>query len=398
MPFPYNHPRMSNRIPRTALIQTAVFCASFVGLGLCGGALGPSLASHAARTGVQLNEISAVFIALAIGRLFGSINSAWLVDRIPGNTLIGGGIAIAALTTAAAPLIHDLPTFLAVMLCYGIAANLLDVGANTLIVRVHGDKVGPYMNAMHMSFGIGGSIAPLIVGRSYAYTGNIAAAYWMIAALLVPLAIWALRMPQTPRISPSHDEHRASTPKYVLVLLGLFFFSMVAIEVSSMQWTFTFGEQLGLSKEVGAPMLSSGFWWTYSIARLLAIPLSLRIKPGAYVAVDLIGTLTCAAITLASLIFSLPMILTWSGILGMGFFIASAFPSMLNFVSSRVPVTGRLNALLFASSNIGAMVGPWTIGQLFDVLGPVSLPLIAVLGMSAALAIFVIVQKRLGSR
>jgi predicted MFS family arabinose efflux permease len=92
------------------------------------------------------------------------------------------------------------------------------------------------------------------------------------------------------------------------------------------------------------------------------------------------------------------MILTWSGILGMGFFIASAFPSMLNFVSSRVPVTGRLNALLFASSNIGAMVGPWTIGQLFDVLGPVSLPLIAVLGMSAALAIFVIVQKRLGSR
>jgi FHS family Na+ dependent glucose MFS transporter 1 len=387
-------PALDSQAPqRVKLLQTAVFCASFIGLGLCGGSLGPALAAHAARTGTQLDQISAVFIAIALGRMVGSFSGGWLVDHMRGGTQIALGIALAAAAMAVIPFTHSLGILLAVMLAYGVAANLLDVGANTLIVRVHGDKVGPYMNAMHLSFGIGGSIAPLVVGRSYAYTGDVAAAYWLHAALLVPLALWALRMPTPPRTAAARNADQPRTSKSMIALLGAFFFFLVAVEVSGTQWTFTFGERLGLSKEVGAPMLSSGFWWAYSAARLLAIPVSMRLKPGTYVAIDIVGTFICAGVTLAGLLLPNAQTLIWIGIIGMGFFIASAFPSMLSFVGSRMQVTGSMNALLFASANLGAMVGPWSIGQLFDVFGPPTVPLMGLLGMAAAMITFVIVAK-----
>jgi len=388
----------SNASHRVRLQQTAVFCAAFVGLGLCGGAMGPSLAAHAARTGTQLETISAVFIAIALGRLLSSTGGAWLIDRLRGETQLIGGTLCAAAAIALVPFTMNLPALFIVLLIYGTAANLLDIGANTLIVRVHGAQVGPYMNAMHLSFGVGGSIAPLIVGRSYAYTGDVAVAYWVNAGVLVLLALCMLRVPALPRMDAAHRAAQARTPRFMLVMLGAFFFFMVAVEVGGMQWTFAFGERLGLSREVGAAMLSSGFWWAYSAARLLAIPISLRVRPGTYVAVDLVGTFLCALIALIGLLVPTAQPLTWIGIIGMGFFIASAFPSMMSFVGSRIPVTGSLNGLLFAASNIGAMVGPWTIGQLFDVVGPLSLPLLAMLGMAAALALFVVIGKGIGDR
>ena len=402
--LPYNAPFMS--IPaldshashRVKLLQTAVFCASFIGLGLCGGSLGPALAAHAARTGTQLDQISTVFIAIALGRMIGSFSGGWLIDRIHNGAQIAIGVALVSVTMAVIPLTQSLGVLLAVLLIFGIAANLLDVGANTLIVRVHGGKVGPYMNALHLSFGIGGSIAPLVIGRSYAYTGDVAAAYWLHAALLVPLAFWALRMPTTQRPATAQNSAQARTPISVIALLGACFFFMVAVEVSGTQWTFTFGERLGLSKEVGAPMLSSGFWWAYSAARLLAIPISLRLKPGTYVAIDLVGTFVCAGIALAGLLLPNAQMLIWIGTIGMGFFIASAFPSMLSFVGSRITVTGGITALLFSSANVGAMVGPWSIGQLFDIFGPPTVPLMSLLGMAAAMMTFVIVVKKTGNR
>lgn len=379
---------------RVALLQTAAYCTAFIGLGLCGGALGPSLGAHAARTGSPLEVVSAVFITSAIGRVIGSLSGGWLLDRTRGHVLIAAGITLTAVMMMLTPFTRSVEALFAVMVAYGVAVNWLDVGANTLIVRVHGAKVGPYMNTLHLSFGVGGGIAPLIVGRSYALTDDVALAYWFIAALLVPLLFWVLRLPAPPQVRASPDDARVRTPIGLLLALGFFFFSMVGVEVMGSQWTFALGERIGLSREVGAPMLASTFWWAYSLARLISIPISTRLSPGKIVVIDLVGTLICAGITLAGLSLPNAQTLVWVGVAGGGLFIASAFPSMLSFIGSRMPLTGAVTGPIFAASNLGVMAIPWSIGQLFDVVGPSSLPITGMLGMAAAIGAFTMVARR----
>ncbi len=45
----------------------------------------------------------------------------------------------------------------------GVANGLLDTGASTLCLQLWGKDSGPYMQALHFSFAVGGSIAPLLV-------------------------------------------------------------------------------------------------------------------------------------------------------------------------------------------------------------------------------------------
>ena len=383
---------------RNALAQTAAYCAAFIGLGLCGGSLGPSLAAHAARTGSDLSTISSVFVASALGRLCGSLSGGWLLDRTRGHTLMAIGALATAATMACIPFTGTLPAMLTVMFFYGIAVNWIDIGANTLIVRVHGDKVGPYMNALHLAFGIGGGMAPLIVGRSFALSGDVSLVYWFLAALLIPLVFWMLSLPNPPQVTQANRAQGATAPLGILLLLGTFFFLMVGVEITGAHWTFTLGERIGLSKEVGAPMLASSFWWAYSAGRLIAIPVSMRLRPGTYVAIDLIGALICAVITLVGLTMPNAQTLVWIGIAGSGIFIASAFPSALSFVGSRVPLSGAITGLLFASSNLGVMIVPWSIGQVIDGVGSRVVPITSMVASATAITIFAVLLRRLGKQ
>lgn len=45
----------------------------------------------------------------------------------------------------------------------GVGNGLLDTGASTLCLQLWGKESGPYMQALHFSFAVGGSIAPLLV-------------------------------------------------------------------------------------------------------------------------------------------------------------------------------------------------------------------------------------------
>lgn len=45
----------------------------------------------------------------------------------------------------------------------GIANGFLDTGASTVCLRLWGKESGPYMQAMHFAFAVGGSLAPLLV-------------------------------------------------------------------------------------------------------------------------------------------------------------------------------------------------------------------------------------------
>lgn len=288
--------------PRLALLQTAAYYAGFIAVGMCGAMLGPSFSTLAAHTGSTLGAISIVFVASAFGRLLGSLSGGWLLDRVRGHPLMALGYLFVGMAMVLIPLAQSLPALIAVLLFYGVAVNWIDVGANTLIVRVHGEKVAPYMNGLHLTFGIGSSLAPLLVGRSFALTNDIQASYWTVAGLMLPMALWQARLPSPAARQATTSATSSRTSPQLTVLLGLFFFCLVGVEITGAQWTFNLGLALGMSRESGAPILASTFWWMYSLGRLISIPLALRVPPATYLMIDLIGGIVFAGVLLMALL------------------------------------------------------------------------------------------------
>ena len=114
---------------------------SFVGLGLVGAVLGPTLPALAELTRTSISQISILFVARSVGYLGGSILGGNLFDRIPGHplmalTLIGLGISL--LFT---PQVSLLWILIGIIFITGLSQGVVDVGGNTFIVWLHGKNV-----------------------------------------------------------------------------------------------------------------------------------------------------------------------------------------------------------------------------------------------------------------
>ena len=82
-----------------------------------------------------------------------------------------------------------------ILLVLGMVQSTLDVGGNTLLVWVHRAGVGPYMNGLHLFWGLGATLSPVLIAQAISISGGITWAYWLLALLFLPVAIWVLLLP-----------------------------------------------------------------------------------------------------------------------------------------------------------------------------------------------------------
>ena len=147
------------------LAKTVGYYLAFIVLGLITGVFGPTLPDLARNTQATLNQISIIFAARSIGYLAGSFLSGRLYDRVRGHWIIAAVLLATALAFVLIPVIPLLGLLAAVVFALGIAEGAIDVGGNALIVWVHHDRVGPFMNGLHFFFGIGAFISPIVIAQ-----------------------------------------------------------------------------------------------------------------------------------------------------------------------------------------------------------------------------------------
>lgn len=367
---------------RTRLYVTIGYCAAFVGLGLTHASLGPTLTDLAANTGTALNEISYVFTTRSLGYLIGSFLGGRLYDRMPGNPVMGAMLVLMIVSMALVPLVSSLWILTAVLLVLGMFEGSLDVGGNTLLVWVHGEKVGPFMNALHFFFGVGAFLSPIIVAQAVLVGGSITWAYWALALLIVPIAVGLLRLPSpdAPAEASAVAGDASATPRrtngLLVALIAVFFFLYVGSEGSFGGWIATYAKATGLGDATTAAYLTSAFWGALTLGRLLSIPLAVRFKPQTLLLADLVGCLISVLVVI--LLPGVPLA-TWIGTFGAGFSMASLFPITISFAERHMTITGKITAWFFVGASTGGMFLPWLIGQLFESTGP-RVTLFAVLG------------------
>jgi FHS family Na+ dependent glucose MFS transporter 1 len=353
---------------------TIGYCAAFIALGLATAALGPTLPDLANNTRATLSQISYGFTATALGYLLGSFLGGRLYDRRPGNPLMGTMLLLIALSMALIPLIRELWVLIGLLLLLGMFEGALDVGGNTLLVWLHGEKVGPYMNALHFFFGVGAFLSPVVVARTLAASGGITWAYWTLALLIVPVAVAVLRLPSpsssaatsaAPDAPPAITARRTSA--LLVTLIAIFFFLYVGSETSFGGWIATYARASGLGDAATAAYLTSVFWGALTLGRLLSIPLAARLRPRTLLLGDLLGCLLSVLVVIA---WPGNPTALWIGTFGAGFSMASIFPTMISFAGRHMTTTGKTTAWFFVGGSSGGMLLPWLIGQWFESTGP----------------------------
>ena len=358
--------------------QTTGYFAAFAILGVVLASLGPTLPGLAAHTASEIDEISFLFVARSSGTLLGALLAGRLFDRRPGHPILFVTLLIIALLLFLTPLLPWLWLLALVLLLLGLSEGTLDVGTNTLLVWVHGAKVGPIMNGLHFFFGAGAFLSPIIVAEALRRTGDITLAYWALALLVLPVALWFLRLPGPAIVSADAADESGGGRRdpWLVALVGIFLAVYVGAEVSFGGWIFTYITASGLAGEAPAAYLTSAFWGAFSLGRLLSIPLATQWQPRTILVADLAGALLSLAVLL---IWPHSLTAAWIGTLGMGATLAAIFPTTLSLAGRRMAINGRVTGWFFVGASLGAMTIPWLVGQLFVAAGP-RMTMAAILG------------------
>ncbi|HSB73016.1 MAG TPA: MFS transporter [Candidatus Methylomirabilis sp.] len=372
-------------------LKTIGYYAAFVGLGMASASLGPTLPGLAEHTGSRLSEISSLFVARSLGYLVGSLLGGRLYDRMPGHPVMGAGIVLMAGMMGLAPLVPRLWVLAAAILILGLAEGALDVGGNTLLVWVHREKVGPYMNGLHFFFGLGAFLSPLIIGWTMLGGGDILRAYWTLAVLLPPGAFWLLRLSSPAAPAASSTGPAGQVSGRLVSLLVVFFLLYTGAEVAFGGWIYSYAAALHLSSDAVAAYLTSAFWGSLTLGRLLAIAVAARHPPQSILLADFVGCLASLGI-----LWLLPNSLaaTWLGTCGVGLSMASIFPATLSLAQGRMRITGQVTGWFFVGASVGGMTLPWVIGQFFESAGPRTTIVILLIDLIAALGLLVVLTFR----
>ena len=157
-------------------------------------------------------------------------------------------------------------------------------------------------------------------------------------------------------------------------------------EVGFGNWIYTYAFTLGLGTTITSAYLTSAFWGTFTLGRLLAVWISTRTRAVTILFVDLLG---CLASLSVILLWPDSISALWAGTIGVGLFMASVFPTLMVLAGERMHVTGTVTGWFLVGGGAGGTILPWVIGQAFVGIGAVAMPFL-VLG-TIVINLFVII-------
>jgi FHS family Na+ dependent glucose MFS transporter 1 len=361
-----------------AIRRTFGYYMLFVCLGLDVAITGPTLPALAAQTHARLGQMGLLFLAGSIGYTLGTLIGGRVFDRVRGHPVLGAAQLAAAVLIAFIPLAPWFWLLLAIAVVKGFAEGFVNTGANTLLIWTHGEKVGPFMNALHFFFGLGAFLAPFLVAQVMGTVGGYRWAYWALATVAALVGLRMLTLSGSPKAihtgeTGSTTESPARIPYALVVSAALFLFFYVGAEISFSGWVFTYATTLNLASASGAAYLTSAFWLSFTVGRLLSIPAATRFKPQQVIPTAVVCCLFFLAL---GIVFPGSSTMLWAIAIGLGFCMAPVWPTGFTLAGQSINLSGRVAALVLLGDSFGGMVLPWLIGRVIEATGPQAMVLL----------------------
>ena len=359
----------SPRRPLALWLATAGGFFAFFTFGFVDNIKGPTLPSLLQELNFSYSQGGGILFGAYLGFVIATLIAGPLSDRL-GNRLIllaaglliaGGTLGLSTVTTYG--------LLFGAMLVSGLGMGAIEVGGNGLIVALHREAQGRFLNLLATFHGVGSTLAPLYAAWLLSGSGGWRQVFLYSVPLAVLMVVIFLVTPGLP-VSKREPQpfvwatlRRTGFSQTMLTFylaIGLY----VAVELGIAAWIV---EYLIKSKGIAQTTASyylSGFFGFVIVGRLVGSLLVERIGYLRAVLLATIGVLICILVGIIgppAFAFFLPL---------SGLFCSIVFPTLTAAVSRLHPQnTGTILGLLFTAAGLGGTLGPAAIGVASDVVG-----------------------------
>jgi fucose permease len=368
---------MSERSGRRTEIGLAF--ASFVVIGLGGGAQGVLLPAQIDHYGLDKSVIGLVFFAFSAGYLCAGATSGWLMRRLGARGELVLGAATFSVATLACGLRPPYAVLLALTVAFGFGTGTLESALNTYLAALPGRVV--LLNLLHAFYGVGALAGPVLAATMFSTGLSWGAVYLVFAGAAAALTVGFLlryppRLPAGPPTDPDGAPAAVRTPifgaalRHPAVLLSAVFLAIyVGVEISIGNWTYSFLVEERGQGALLAGWVVSGYWLGFTVGRfvLSALAERLGVTPTALAWGCL--TFTCVA---AVGVWLLPGVVTASvGLVLLGIALAPLYPLTVAVLPRMVPdrLVPTAIGILVGVSVLGGAFFPWVAGALAERVG-----------------------------
>ncbi len=322
----------------------------FIVIGIGSGLLNIAWTYMQATFGVSHDSLAVLAPAAMLGGLIAAFFSGSIIGRFSIGPVLVGGMAVAGiglLGYAVAPV-------WILLLCAAFVASIgkgtMDAGLNNFVSANYGASV---MNWLHACWGIGLTIAPAVVtyfvldqnGRwqsSYILVGGVMLLLGLV--ILRTLPQWrikrAKRVESRPAARPPLSE---SLQRPIVLLCMLFFFLYGGVEIGTGQLANTLLIEARALPQEAASAWVSAYWASFTIGRILMGLLALRLGDRTLLNICFACSLSGALL----LFLNLSEVLSFVGLIGIGFGLAAIFPILILQTNDRVGDEHASNAIGF---------------------------------------------------
>lgn len=411
--------KSNEKYPWHLLVRTFVLLNAFLVYGISDSIVGPTLLDLKDVFESSLATLSFMMLLRSLGSLLGSFLTGLIFDKLKKfqYLILTGAMILMAIPTICLP--HLPNVFIAYVFFFakGMGEGALNTGENVLILDIwKGRESGPYMHALHFTFGIGTFLAPVLArpflfnaepvdshslninspelnktNETEVYSWDITENPWTIKTLYPIIGIYSIissfallfyfikdyrkvsenndkskeeSNKETP-LSTTSEEKSPYTKYFIVTIMSIMIFFSIGMEVAFGTYISVFAVEsdLHFTRPQGADVTAI-FWGTFAATRGVAILLAIVAKPNLVIwssySSCLVGTL------LLTFLANTSSTCLYLGTALMGLGIASIYATGFLWMEQRIKITSQISSALVMSTGLGALTFPLLVGQLVE--------------------------------
>ena len=263
------------------------------------------------------------------------------------------------------------PLLIAACLMTGIARGGNANFSNCMISTLPGDQATRGYNLLHGSFAVGALLSPLLlvlcVSRAPGFGWRLMAGGLSLLCL-IQIALYA-KMPLPPE--PPHKGIQAvdysflRNKQFWLGSAMLFFY--ISTEYAVCGWLVTYFQDIGALPANLSQMMNSLLWLVIFAGRMIGAAVTGRISRSTLLMIDGVGLFAFFLLMFFSR-STAPIIL---GLVGVGFFMATIYPSAFSFGSECVRGNDLGCSILIFMGSVGGIITPALVGLIAEKTGDI---------------------------
>lgn len=326
------------------------------------------------------SALGAILLVRPLGALVGLPLAGIMVDRYGSKRSAIAGIAAFGLSLLALGLAPSLPLLIAGLLCFGLAANLINISNNAqaLIVQKSYGKV--IMASFHGLWSLAGFFGAALGALALWLKLSISSHFMIISGVVFILLLISFQHLVEENGKPAGQKFVFRKPDKHLMKLGLIAFCGLLCEGCMFDWSGVYFKQVIQAEEAFIATGYMAFMGMMAFGRLISDKFTNRYGSRSIIQVS--GVLIFSGLLLAVLIPNIVFGIVGFILVGAG--TSSVIPLTYNEVGkTNTFPSGIALALVSTIGYFGFMLGPPLIGFVADIINlQASFTLVAIVGLT----------------